>query len=239
MSSLTATFHQLFPVIRENLHELPAQYYAFCLRFATAFIAKFIANLYRCKPLSHGGAEQLLLDSHTLKRTLLELPEYGATATVAMVMGVGGGGGGGGGGKNVPNTAAYSSTVVNGMTKAEMILKIVLVSAAPPEMFVENYFKLIHEKDISEFQKVLDMKGIKKAEAAVLSDLFRKKCLTLSSGSGGGGAGGGDHQRSTGGVSAGVNANETAEGSEETAASAAELESSRIKKLEKLIKKRL
>lgn len=235
MSSLTATFHQLFPVIRENLHELPAQYYAFCLRFATAFIAKFIANLYRCKPLSHGGAEQLLLDSHTLKRTLLELPEYGATATVAMVMGVGGGGGG----KNVPNTAAYSSTVVNGMTKAEMILKIVLVSAAPPEMFVENYFKLIHEKDISEFQKVLDMKGIKKAEAAVLSDLFRKKCLTLSSG--GAGAGGGDHQRSTGGVSAGVNANETAEGSEETAAtaSAAELESSRIKKLEKLIKKRL
>lgn len=235
VSSLTATFHQLFPVIRENLHELPAQYYAFCLRFATAFIAKFIANLYRCKPLSHGGAEQLLLDSHTLKRTLLELPEYGATATVAMVMGVGGGGGG----KNVPNTAAYSSTVVNGMTKAEMILKIVLVSAAPPEMFVENYFKLIHEKDISEFQKVLDMKGIKKAEAAVLSDLFRKKCLTLSSG--GAGAGGGDHQRSTGGVSAGVNANETAEGSEETAAtaSAAELESSRIKKLEKLIKKRL
>lgn len=231
MSSLTATFHQLFPVIRENLHELPAQYYAFCLRFATAFIAKFIANLYRCKPLSHGGAEQLLLDSHTLKRTLLELPEYGATATVAMVMGVGGGG------KNVPNTAAYSSTVVNGMTKAEMILKIVLVSAAPPEMFVENYFKLIHEKDISEFQKVLDMKGIKKAEAAVLSDLFRKKCLTLSSGAGAG-AGGGDHQRSTGAVSAG-NANETAEGSEETAASAAELESSRIKKLEKLIKKRL
>ncbi|KAH9392417.1 hypothetical protein TYRP_005493 [Tyrophagus putrescentiae] len=49
MSSLTATFHQFFPVIRENPHELPAQYYVFCPRFATAFIAKFIANLYRCK----------------------------------------------------------------------------------------------------------------------------------------------------------------------------------------------
>lgn len=208
MSSLITTFHQLFPVIRENLHDLPSQYYNFCSRFATTFIAKFIANLYRCKPLSHGGAEQLLLDSHTLKKTLLELPEYQATS-----------------GNKVP--ASYSGAVVAGMTKAEMILKIVLVSSSPPEMFVENYFKLIHEKDISEFQKVLDMKNIKKGEAAILSEIFRKKCLQLGSS---GTLGDLYHNSSTGNAST----TNDAEGGD-----GAELDSSRIKKLEKLIMKRL
>lgn len=201
MSTLISTFHQLFPVIRENLHDLPSQYYNVCTRFCTTFIAKFISNLFKCKPLSHGGAEQLLLDSHTLKKILLDLPEYKASS-----------------GNKIPQS--YSSTVINGMTKAEMILKIVLVSSTPPEMFVENYFKLFHEKDISEFQKILDMKGIKKSESAILSELFRKKCLNL----------GGDSVE----VDAANGETEIQDAELNSA-----LDSSRIKKLEKLIKKRL
>lgn len=204
VTQLQYQFHQLIPVIKENLHDLPNQYYNFCTKFVTAFIAKFISNLYKCKPLSQGGAEQLLLDSHTLKKTLLDLPEYSSLGSSSLV-------------NKIPQS--YISTVINGMTKAEMILKIVLVSSTPPEMFVENYFKLFQEKDISEFQKILDMKGIKKSENALLSELFRKKCLYLSK------------------DPTAFNTNNEVDSQEVELNSA--LDSSRIKRLEKLIKKRL
>jgi len=40
----------------------------------SSFIPKFIQHLYKCKPLSNIGAEQLLLDTHSLKTILLDLP---------------------------------------------------------------------------------------------------------------------------------------------------------------------
>lgn len=40
----------------------------------SSFIPKFIQHLYKCKPLSNIGAEQLLLDTHSLKTILLDMP---------------------------------------------------------------------------------------------------------------------------------------------------------------------
>lgn len=199
VSSLISTFHQLFPVIRDNLSDISSQYHNFCTKFASNFISKFVSNLYKCKPLSQGGAEQLLLDCHTLKKILLELPECKSLAK-----------------NSIPQS--YISTVISGMTKAEMILKIVLVSSAPPEMFVENYFKLFQEKDIVEFQKVLEMKGIKKSESTHILDLFRRTKLV---------------NKPT------VNKLNGDESSADDAELVNTIDSSRIKRLEKLIKKKL
>lgn len=44
------------------------------------------------------------------------------------------------------------------MTKAEMLLKMVLAPHEPAESFVDHYAKLLPESDAQEFQKVLDMK---------------------------------------------------------------------------------
>ena len=53
---------------------------------------------------------------------------------------------------------SYTKIVVKGMTKAEMILKVVMSPHDPPQPYVDNYIKLLTETDITEFQKVLDMK---------------------------------------------------------------------------------
>ncbi len=37
-------------------------------------IPKFINNLFKCKLVTQSGIEQLLLDSHSLKTVLLDLP---------------------------------------------------------------------------------------------------------------------------------------------------------------------
>ena len=47
------------------------------LRFSS-FIPKFIQHIYKCKPVSTVGAEQLLLDTHSLKTELLDLPSLGS-----------------------------------------------------------------------------------------------------------------------------------------------------------------
>lgn len=51
-----------------------------CFGFSS-FIPKFIQSLYKCKPLSTVGAEQLLLDTHMLKTVLLDLPSIGSQVT--------------------------------------------------------------------------------------------------------------------------------------------------------------
>ena len=43
-----------------------------CDQFVSTFIPKFISNLYKCKPVGTVGAEQLLLDTHSLKTVLVE-----------------------------------------------------------------------------------------------------------------------------------------------------------------------
>ena len=44
------------------------------------------------------------------------------------------------------------------MTKAEMILKVVMAPTDPARAFADQFAKLLPEADSSEFQKVLDMK---------------------------------------------------------------------------------
>jgi hypothetical protein len=54
--------------------------------------------------------------------------------------------------------SSYTKIVVKGMTKAEMILKVVMAPTDPAKAFADQFAKLLPEADPSEFQKVLDMK---------------------------------------------------------------------------------
>ena len=63
--------------------------------------------------MSTVGAEQLLLDTHSLKTVLLDLPSIGSAVS-----------------RKAP--ASYTKIVVKGMTRAEMILKVVMAPAADP-----------------------------------------------------------------------------------------------------------
>ncbi|OTF82618.1 vacuolar protein sorting-associated protein 53-like protein [Euroglyphus maynei] len=205
VSTLILTLQQLFPLIRENLSDVFNYYHQFCQKFIQSFISKFISNIFKCKPLSQGAAEQLLLDAHTLKKILLELPEYKSNNDDHD--------------HTIPSS--YTSTVITGMTKAEMILKILLVPVSPAEMFVENYFKLFQEKDMNEFQKIIEMKGIRKSESFTLIELFKKKMLLMNN----------NYEKKNYEIHCETDSN--------SELSVTSIDSNRIKKLEKLIKNRL
>ncbi|XP_064460865.1 vacuolar protein sorting-associated protein 53 homolog isoform X2 [Ornithodoros turicata] len=200
VTAITSHLRQMLPLVRDNLSNSRKYFTQFCVRFASSFIPKLIQQLFKCKPVSPVGAEQLLLDTHMLKTVLLDLPLLGSQVS-----------------RKAP--ASYTKIVVKGMTKAEMLLKVVMAPHDPPKGFVENYLRLLPDSDPQEFQKVLDMKGIKRSEQSQMVDIFRTHLPPARAT----GEGGTAAQLLTA----------------LTAAGAHQQEGSRIRCLEKLIKKRL
>ncbi|XP_047541354.1 vacuolar protein sorting-associated protein 53 homolog [Vanessa atalanta] len=145
------------PNLRDNLASSRKYFTQFCIRFANSFIPKFIQNIYKCKPISTVGSEQLLLDTHMLKTALLELPSIGSDVK-----------------RQAPTT--YTKVVIKLMTKAEMILKLVMAPLdGNLEGFVAQFVQLLPESTLAEFHKVLDMKGAKmsKTQLGSLDALFK------------------------------------------------------------------
>ncbi|XP_054154462.1 vacuolar protein sorting-associated protein 53 homolog [Oppia nitens] len=197
ITHITSQLQQLFPFIRDNLQEARKYFTQLCNKFALTFIPKYISHLFKCKSLSQGGAEQLLLDTHTLKKVLIELPCWESNVKTAP--------------------ATYTKSVIKGMTKAEMILKVVLVPHEKTEHFIESYVKLLPDSDNNEFQKILDMKGVKRSESTQLLEAFKNRPQTKDN----------------------IHNNNSLSNNEINFDNNYDYESSRIKRLEKLIKKRL
>lgn len=101
------------------------------------------------------GCEQLLLDTHSLKTILLDLPSIGSQVK-----------------RKAP--ASYSKVVVKGMTKAEMIIKIVMQPTTPAQAFIEHYLKLLPESSQIEFNKIMDMKGLRRSDSTYLLELYKR-----------------------------------------------------------------
>lgn len=101
------------------------------------------------------GCEQLLLDTHSLKTILLDLPSIGSQVK-----------------RKAP--ASYSKVVVKGMTKAEMIIKTVMQSTTPAQAFIEHYLKLLPESSQIEFNKIMDMKGLRRSDSTYLLELYKR-----------------------------------------------------------------
>lgn len=154
---LVTNLQKAIPIIRDNLQDVIKFFTELCIKFANAIAPKLITNLFKCKNLSRGGAEQLLLDTHTVKKSLLDLPIYGSSV------------------KSAPVT--YTKAIIKGMTKAEMILKVVLAPHNPVDSFIESYLKLLPDSDATEFMKILDMKGVKRSDSNYLLEQFRIKSM--------------------------------------------------------------
>ena len=199
VSQLSSAVRATVPRLRDCLQTSRKYFTQFCLKFVTSFIPKFISQLYRCRPVGTVGAEQLLLDTHSLKTVLLDLPNLaeasGQQNRAAAT-------------RKAP--AAFTKVVVKGMTRAEMILKVVMSPADPLDGFVEQYIRLVQDPDLAELGKLLEMKGLRRGDQTAYLERFRETF-------------------DEGGIAGEVPGSPAQGGSEQ----------SRIRKLEKLIKKRL
>lgn len=83
VTQLTQHLQQIFPFIRENLQDSRKHFAQLCNKFAFSFTQQFLKCLFKCKPLKETAAEQLLHDTHTLKKVLLGLPGYESSIKTA------------------------------------------------------------------------------------------------------------------------------------------------------------
>lgn len=162
VNTIIMHFKMTIPIIRDNLSTSRKYYTQFCHKFVNSFIPKYINNLMKLRPTNSQdgnnnilGCEQLLLDTHSIKTVLLDLPSIGSQV-------------------NRKAPASYTKVVVRSMTKAEMIIKLVMAPHNPYVQFVEQYLKLLPESNLNEFHRVLDMKGLKRLEQMQLMDLYKR-----------------------------------------------------------------
>ncbi|CAB3401364.1 unnamed protein product [Caenorhabditis bovis] len=157
IGAMRSHLRQAVPLIRDMLTDDRRKYFAhFCLKLATQLAHKFVGALFRCRAISTHGAEQLLLDTHSLKTFLLGVPSIDSVISLKPPI-------------------AYVTSVNSALTKAEMILKVVMCSLETVDDFVEQYCKLLPMSDVTELQKVLEMKGVKRQDHAAILNAYRQK----------------------------------------------------------------
>jgi hypothetical protein len=139
----------------EILKYLHKQQYAraFSDNLVDLMASTYIANIVQCKPISEVGAEQMLLDSYVLKKGFTELPTLNEEPGTAP-------------------PASFIKRVNQSMSKIDPLLKTLQVRPSPPEALVQAYLIHIADKSDTNFRKILDLKGIRKAEQTQLLDLF-------------------------------------------------------------------
>ncbi|MCL7024662.1 hypothetical protein MKW94_006961 [Papaver nudicaule] len=93
----------------------------------------------------------MLLDTQAVKTILLDIPSLGRTQKTSA--------------------SSYSKFVSREMSKAEALLKVIL---SPVDSVGDTYRALLPEGTPSEFQRILELKGLKKADQQSILDDFNK-----------------------------------------------------------------
>eukprot|EP00042_Codosiga_hollandica_P036716 m.283634 g.283634 ORF g.283634 m.283634 type:complete len:909 (-) comp54952_c0_seq1:102-2828(-) len=143
------------PPIRSHLPAESVKYFTqFCMKFADTFIAKVQNSLYKCRNVAGVGAEQMLLDMQSIRALLVDVPTIESTD------------------KSKAQTN-YVRFVTKSMSKAEMIAKVIMTPHEDPQLFVEDFHLKLPDETLATFQKMLEMKGLKRSETAVLLDAYK------------------------------------------------------------------
>ncbi|XP_059308151.1 vacuolar protein sorting-associated protein 53 A isoform X2 [Lycium ferocissimum] len=134
----------------------PIYFQFFLDKLASSLGPRFYHNIFKCKQISETGAQQMLLDTQAVKTILLEIPSLG---------------------KQTAGAASYSKFVSREMSKAEALLKVIL---SPIDSVADTYCALLPEGTLAEFQRLLELKGLKKADQQSILDDFNKRGSGIS-----------------------------------------------------------
>ncbi|GAA5915432.1 hypothetical protein JCM6882_001421 [Rhodosporidiobolus microsporus] len=131
-----------------------------CDKVVGLVLAKFTQAIVKCRPIAQTGAEQILLDLQALKTCLMHLvlPP----------------------GDPNPIPTSYSRYVSRNVQNIDTLLKVIMTPEDPAEEFIKHYLLLVPCQSFSDFQKILDLKGVRRAEQNHLLDLFLARTSTAS-----------------------------------------------------------
>ncbi|KAL0581905.1 Vacuolar protein sorting-associated protein 53 [Marasmius crinis-equi] len=144
---LIRTVEQVAEVIRSTV-EQKKYLRNFFDKACSLLVAKFTNSLVKSRPLKEIGAEQLLIDLQTLRTFLSRLPGDSLI------------------------TSSYTRSLTKSTSRLESLLKVIVTPVDPAEGFILNYTLVIGDDSFTNFQKVLDLKGVPKNDENHLLDSF-------------------------------------------------------------------
>ncbi|XP_030543340.1 vacuolar protein sorting-associated protein 53 A isoform X1 [Rhodamnia argentea] len=148
VNNINLMLNNSIPVLGSLLSPIYFQF--FLDKLASSLGPRFYVNIFKCKQISETGAQQMLLDTQAIKTILLDIPSLG---------------------RQTSSAASYSKFVSREMSKAEALLKVIL---SPVDSVADTYRALLPEGTTMEFQRVLELKGLKKADQQTILDDFNK-----------------------------------------------------------------
>jgi hypothetical protein len=92
----------------------------------------------KCRPVSETGAEQMLLDVHSLQQILVEMTFMG--------------------GPKQPPPPTFTKLLNKGMQQIDQLLKMVLKPLDPIPVFLDTFLIVYESHSLSQLQKVCDIK---------------------------------------------------------------------------------
>ncbi|KAI8031448.1 Vacuolar protein sorting-associated protein 53 A [Camellia lanceoleosa] len=149
INSINMVLTSSIPVLGSLLSPIYFQF--FLDKLASSLGPRFYANIFKCKHISETGAQQMLLDTQAIKTILLDIPSLG---------------------RQTSGAASYSEFVSREMSKAEALLKVILSHV---DSVADTYRALLPEGTPLEFQRILELKGMKKADQQSILDDFTKR----------------------------------------------------------------
>jgi len=155
MLEIVAKAREIMPTLGESLMPLYVRF--FCDKFVESFVPRLVGHVYRCKAVGEVGAQQMQVDVGTLKQTLLDMPTLGQATP----------------------TGYYSKLVASALANAEQVLKLVQTPEDMLEVTVEEMRNSGVEIDL---QKILELKGLKKADSERLLEAYNLMTGSASEG---------------------------------------------------------
>ncbi|XP_031389826.1 vacuolar protein sorting-associated protein 53 A [Punica granatum] len=148
VNNINLMLNNSIPVLGSLLSSIYFQF--FLDKLASSLGPRFFSNIFKCRQISETGAQQMLLDTQAIKTILLDIPSLA---------------------RQTSSAANYTKFVSREMSKAEALLKVIL---SPVDSVADTYRALLPEGTPMEFQRVLELKGLKKADQQSILDDFNK-----------------------------------------------------------------
>lgn len=128
----------------------------FCDKLANSFTPRYYEYIFRCRKIGEAGSQQLLLDTQAIKGLLLDLPSAGKSK----------------GEEGSAGPAGFSSWVNRELGRAEALLKVV---GSRPDTLADNFFTLMPSGTLPDYQRIIDLKAMKRSEQQQCIDAFNKR----------------------------------------------------------------
>lgn len=162
VNAIASSAHKAVAIVRSRLSR---QHFRFFLdKYGAAFVATLARHVYRTDNMSHFAAQQILLDTSALRSLLIALPVASAQDGAPSSS------------RGAPTL--YVKNVGREIAKIEAVLKVIL---APLDSCIDTYLALVPGGSADAFRHILDMRGVRRADAApLILDLSRRLAQTNS-----------------------------------------------------------